>query len=582
MKRLIEQFKPFSLIFVVAIVLMLPQVANHALVFGWDSIFHYNRFYETMMQIRQGNFSPLISLYGWPISGRGRIVNAVYGPGFAYFSGLLMLITGSMFKFQIVLGIFISTLAGSVVTAFSIKNNHSRILSVWFGIFYMVCGNTMVWISENAMTGIAMAFLPLILFPVYDIFEDKNQPVHVVKLAVILAILLQVHELTAVFGVLIYGSAVIYYALVTKFKHVIKLLVKLLVSGALYVILTLNFWVNFIVIYSGDKIVRPFVKTNPIEATFFSLVKIGGMGTQFVVSFIALTILIILKAYWIPRTWNSQEKYLSIVAVGFLILSLPIMPWNWLFVHVPAVSIIQFPHRFVNVTIVLLFGSIIVAVDKLQKNQIVIFKYIVTIASVLLIGLQISTLNSTSQIYVAAKKTSDLIPGWVGNVKDENISHFKKAWRGEVSATGLSYLYKGTADYLPTTNPVSATYNLVNKNFVDGNKVSTGQKKLVYQGIKKVSGKLFVPIVVYGNSIVKLNGSILPKSYYQINAVGQLEIEQVEKGPYHIAVSYKLPDTVVLAWVVTIFAWCAITAFFIVREANIFRIKYKTVTLQNF
>lgn len=47
-------------------------------ILGSDSVFHYNRFYEAAMQLKNGNFSYFLSLYGFQQS--GRIVNALYGP----------------------------------------------------------------------------------------------------------------------------------------------------------------------------------------------------------------------------------------------------------------------------------------------------------------------------------------------------------------------------------------------------------------------------------------------------------------------------------------------------------------------
>ncbi|MDU1879425.1 MAG: hypothetical protein E6779_07590, partial [Finegoldia magna] len=60
----------------------------------------YNRFYEDAMQLKNGNFSYFLSLYGFQQS--GRIVNALYGPFFSYLQGGLVLISGTWFRYQIV------------------------------------------------------------------------------------------------------------------------------------------------------------------------------------------------------------------------------------------------------------------------------------------------------------------------------------------------------------------------------------------------------------------------------------------------------------------------------------------------
>ena len=68
-----------------AILLVTPQLFTRKVILGSDSIFHYNRFYEAAMQLKNGNFSYFLSLYGFQQS--GRIVNALYGPFFAYLQG---------------------------------------------------------------------------------------------------------------------------------------------------------------------------------------------------------------------------------------------------------------------------------------------------------------------------------------------------------------------------------------------------------------------------------------------------------------------------------------------------------------
>lgn len=61
-----------------AVLLVTPQLFTRKVILGSDSIFHYNRFYEAAMQLKNGNLSYFLSLYGFQQS--GRIVNALYGP----------------------------------------------------------------------------------------------------------------------------------------------------------------------------------------------------------------------------------------------------------------------------------------------------------------------------------------------------------------------------------------------------------------------------------------------------------------------------------------------------------------------
>ncbi len=86
-------------IFSFSLTLLLPQILTKAVVTGDDIVFHYNRFYDTAMQIKSGDFSYIMSLHGYQQS--GRIVNALYGPYLAYLQGALLLLAGTWYRYQL-------------------------------------------------------------------------------------------------------------------------------------------------------------------------------------------------------------------------------------------------------------------------------------------------------------------------------------------------------------------------------------------------------------------------------------------------------------------------------------------------
>ena len=83
--KLREKLWVSLIIIAFAVLLVTPQLFTRKVILGSDSVFHYNRFYEAAMQLKNGNFSYFLSLYGFQQS--GRIVNALYGPFFAYLQG---------------------------------------------------------------------------------------------------------------------------------------------------------------------------------------------------------------------------------------------------------------------------------------------------------------------------------------------------------------------------------------------------------------------------------------------------------------------------------------------------------------
>ncbi len=97
---------PFYLFLLLAVFLILPQLNRHSIIIGIDSMFHFNRFYDAMMQIKTGKFNYFMTNFGFERS--GRIVNALYGPIFAYLQGFIILITKSWFKYQLTSDVLLS------------------------------------------------------------------------------------------------------------------------------------------------------------------------------------------------------------------------------------------------------------------------------------------------------------------------------------------------------------------------------------------------------------------------------------------------------------------------------------------
>ncbi|WP_051661482.1 hypothetical protein [Enterococcus gallinarum] len=62
-------FKPTVLqllvIFCVSLLLLLPQLFGRGLILGSDAVFHFNRFYETSQQIKEGNYQYFLPFMGF-------------------------------------------------------------------------------------------------------------------------------------------------------------------------------------------------------------------------------------------------------------------------------------------------------------------------------------------------------------------------------------------------------------------------------------------------------------------------------------------------------------------------------------
>lgn len=147
-------FKPTVLqllvIFCVSLLLLLPQLFGRGLILGSDAVFHFNRFYETSQQIKEGNYQYFLSIYGFQQS--GRIVNALYGPFFAYFQGILVLISRSWFQYQLLSNGLLYLLAGTSMYTLLRKLKVSGWLSVGMGILFMTTYSIQYWVERQGFS----------------------------------------------------------------------------------------------------------------------------------------------------------------------------------------------------------------------------------------------------------------------------------------------------------------------------------------------------------------------------------------------------------------------------------------------
>src|SRR5699024_2092574 len=122
------------IILLCSILLQWVQIQNQNLYLGYDWIFHYNRFYDAAQQIKEGNFQYFISMYGFSLL--SCIINVLYGLIFAYVNGLLLLICGSWFKYQLLSNFLITFLSAMSLFTMLIKNKVRVNISVVFSVFY--------------------------------------------------------------------------------------------------------------------------------------------------------------------------------------------------------------------------------------------------------------------------------------------------------------------------------------------------------------------------------------------------------------------------------------------------------------
>ena len=197
-------FKPTVLqllvIFCVSLLLLLPQLFGRGLILGSDAVFHFNRFYETSQQIKEGNYQYFLSIYGFQQS--GRIVNALYGPFFAYFQGILVLISRSWFQYQLLSNGLLYLLAGTSMYTLLRQLKVSGWLSVGMGILFMTTYSIQYWVERQGFSAWGAAILPFCFIPLIDM--TRFQRIRPFAVGVSVAALFQIHVFSSILLVLIY------------------------------------------------------------------------------------------------------------------------------------------------------------------------------------------------------------------------------------------------------------------------------------------------------------------------------------------------------------------------------------------
>lgn len=190
-----QAYLPYAALLLLAAYFCFRQMLTGNVIIGSDTIFHYNRFYETAEQIKHGNFNWFMSMYGYSHS--GRVINALYGPLFAYANGLLLLLVKTWYRYQIVSSFIVYAVGGIGMYRALRRFNSRRSVATILAMLYLTIGWMPRWQEATNFSGISAAMMPYGILVAADmIFAEKKIPW--VKMGLLMAIALEVHLLTAV------------------------------------------------------------------------------------------------------------------------------------------------------------------------------------------------------------------------------------------------------------------------------------------------------------------------------------------------------------------------------------------------
>ncbi len=187
------------------IVISSPQLISHTILASddtADTLFHYSRFYDAGMQLKNWNFS-IFQTNFLTFQQSGRIINAIYGPLFAYFNGILVLIAGNWFNYQVILAYVISLLGAGSMYYLLQKVGINKLLATVMGIIYINIGMIPAFINRSSFNGWGQALMPLVVLCGVRMIQDREKPINWIQLMLVMSLLVQVHVLSTLMAALL-------------------------------------------------------------------------------------------------------------------------------------------------------------------------------------------------------------------------------------------------------------------------------------------------------------------------------------------------------------------------------------------
>jgi len=533
-------------IFAVAAFLMVsPQLFKHSLILGNDVMFHFNRYFEAYKQIQTGQFNFFQSIFSFDQS--GRIVNALYGPDFAYLQGLLMFVTKNWFRYQLLSSFLCFFIAGSAMFTLARKAQLKYELTIFVSLLYMSSTMISYYALSQNMTSWGAAFAPFIYLPAIRAIKDPEKPIKPVELALAVTSLGFIHNLTLFIGIL--SSAPFYIVGFLKTKNKKKMVINFFLAVFITILLNINTLIGFIDVYFSNQLVSPWLFDEMLENTVrFSTGdnEWGELGLIF--SSIMLFQIVYLFSNW--KKSSILERLFTVTGAFFLLISSNFLPWDDIPQNFEFFQIIQFPRRFALVSYIFLLIAFSFSLEGLTKNLNQSKKNVITSCLWVVSFLMIS--NTSLDILQSAEAWKSDNPLSPGNNEEwlltEDPDEIRRGFTSGKYEDAFKIISKATPDYLPFPEEMTqeelveqSGYQMYNKQIIH-NKLdvekSVDQNNRLTLTWDSNGEKSILPVIVYSRSSVLFNGQS-----YKANEINKTNIGapilNSQKGTNELTVGYK-------------------------------------------
>jgi len=525
---------------ILSVIIQSPQIFSKGYVLGVDSIFHMNRIYETMMQLKTGDFNYFISLFSYQQS--ARIVNAFYGPGMSYILGALLLFLGSWVKFQLVTSFLVNIIGAYGIYRIAKKLSMRDSLAILSGAIYMSTYFVASWNIAGSFTGIGNMLIPYVMYYGIEMLVDKKHNFSVLGLGLSMGVLLQTHVFSSLLATLVLLPCVIYAFIKTTLKK--EFLFKMLFSIGKAILLSLNVWLGMFYLLKDNQLLQTVPLDLLKNAVYFLPEKGNGQANiGIVLSSLFFFQVINLIINW--KNINNTIKILMTTGSIFLLVSSRFFPWSIFSKLFPALeSFLQFPSRLIIVPTILLLVTFEYTCKYLKKEMVLVVLGTATFFSISIaqdrVMSRMTEWNSENVLASPNKKPSNISAKELRNI-------IRSSDLGKI----LDVVRKGTSDYLPLKEPLSNQdfelfdpYSkyweyVINPNPNFEKKVSDGD--IIVSWESGDEEMINVPIFKYEDTVIKdlSSGKTISVRTTDIGTI-QLNANEVSA----IRISYPIPLTI--------------------------------------
>lgn len=539
----IKKYYPGLVILLVGLLFVSPQILNKSIIFGADVPFHFNRVYDVYMQLKTHNFNFFQMDYGFNQS--GRIINALYGPGFAYFLGLILFFVRSWLKFQVVTSFAIFVISGYLMYKLATKLGAEKKFATIGAVIFMSSYWIQSWVTVESFMAWGTMLMPLEIMVGIDMIKFDPRKFSAVKLALVVALVIQVHVLSALFTVVAF---LIFFVIgLVKAKERIKLFWKTAEAGILCLVLTFNVWGAMLEVFSTNSIVTPFPVANMSKET----VNLSVGNTSIYELGLVVSIIYLVQIGYVLYKWKVVDftnKVVTLIGGMFLLLASNVVPWRTISTYFGKIeSLLQFPYRFLTIASVLLIAGFAMSLSEMKRSSKSSFVPVELAAIIGAIFITMGTFNgiqNAALVWYSNWPISTKTP--IIKTKQFTAAEFRNEMKSADLKRGLKLVTKGYPDYLPTSSKnLFANNNLygiyaeeIIFNQKGFHKSVKGNTLTVRWHSNKNAEKTMVPVTVYKNSQVSLNGTRLSNDTIKLTKIGTPVISS-RKGKNELRLAYK-------------------------------------------